>query len=353
MFHFRGRAHALDTKAGLSTGKGVSKTSSDANVASSLISILIPCFNAERWIGQAIESAIAQTYSACEVIVVDDGSSDGSLEIIRSYGDRIRYETGPHRGGNHARNRLLECARGEWLQYLDADDYLMPWKISRQVAFLSSRHPDADVVYGPVTMEYWSESGAELIERPIPEPHDEWILLARWLLPQTGAPLWRKSALLDVGGWKVDQPCCQEHELYLRLLIADKSFVYCSAGGAVYRQWSDQTVCRRDVAQVNRERLEIKRRAQECLASRNRLTPERLTALNIARFEIARNVWRYDRELAVSIHRRIKKTAQHFTLKDTPAASPSYRFAYRIIGFKRTEELADRLAGRRAKPPRR
>ena len=53
---------------------------------------------------------------------------------------------------------------------------------------------------------------------PIPEPHDPWILLARWYLPQTGASLWRKQALLDVGGWKPGQPACQEHELYLRLV---------------------------------------------------------------------------------------------------------------------------------------
>ncbi len=84
-----------------------------------LISILIPCFKAERWIAQAIESALAQTWPEKEVIVVDDGSTDGSLEVIKSFGDRIRWETGPNRGGNAARNRLLELARGEWLQYLD------------------------------------------------------------------------------------------------------------------------------------------------------------------------------------------------------------------------------------------
>ena len=60
-----------------------------------LVSILIPCYNAERWVGQAIESALAQTWPNKEVIVVDDGSTDGSRAVIESYGDRIRHEFGP------------------------------------------------------------------------------------------------------------------------------------------------------------------------------------------------------------------------------------------------------------------
>ena len=76
------------------------------------VSILIPCYNAERWIAQAIESALAQTWSEKEIIVVDDGSTDHSLEVIRQFDGRIWWETGPNRGGNVARNRLLELARG-------------------------------------------------------------------------------------------------------------------------------------------------------------------------------------------------------------------------------------------------
>ena len=153
-----------------------------------LVSILVPCFNAKQWVAQAIESALAQTWPEKEVIVVDDGSTDRSLDIIKSFGDRIRWETDRNRGANVARNRLLELARGDWLQYLDADDYLLPEKIEQQMGFLAT-NPSADIVFGPVTMEHWnnSESRRELL--PIPEPHDPWILLARWYLPQTGAVL--------------------------------------------------------------------------------------------------------------------------------------------------------------------
>ena len=121
-----------------------------------LVSILIPCYNAERWIAQAIESALAQTWAAKEVIVVDDGSTDRSLEIIQSFGDRIRSEAGKHRGGNATRNRLLELARGQWVQYLDADDYLLPEKVAHQMEFRVA-HPDANIIFGPIFLEHWSE----------------------------------------------------------------------------------------------------------------------------------------------------------------------------------------------------
>jgi glycosyltransferase involved in cell wall biosynthesis len=309
-----------------------------------LVSILIPCHNSERWVAQTVESALAQTWAEKEVIVVDDGSTDGSLEVIRSFGDRIRCETGPNRGGNAARNRLLGLARGEWLQYLDADDYLLPDKVARQMEFLAV-HPSTDVVFGPVILEHWTETGVHREELPIPEPHDPWVLLARWYLPQTGACLWRRRAILDAGGWKIDQPACQEHELYLRLLMDEKSFTYCEYAGAIYRQWGEHTVCKRDVPEVHRRRLEIEQRLEEFLRGNGMLTRARLHAVNLARFEIARREWQFNEALASEILGRIYETEQGFIPDDTPAAPHRYRIALRLLGFRRSERLAQWLRG--------
>ena len=94
-------------------------------------------------------------------------------------------------------NRLLELARGEWLQYLDADDYLLRDKVAGQIKFLAS-HPETEIVFGPVIRENWLENGVRQELQIIPEPHDPCILLARWYLPQTGSLLWRRKALLDI-----------------------------------------------------------------------------------------------------------------------------------------------------------
>lgn len=303
-----------------------------------LVSILIPCYNAERWVAEAIESALAQTWVEKEIIVVDDGSKDGSLEVIKKFGDRIRWETGPNYGGNPARNRLLKLARGEWLQYLDADDYLLPDKIAKQMAFITA-NPEVDIVFGPVTMEHCSERETRSELLPIPEPHDPWILLARWFLPQTGAPLWRRQAIVDVGGWKADQPCCQEHELYLRLLMAGKRFRYCAHNGAVYRQWGEHTVCKRDKSEVRRRRLEIEQHAEEFLRARSELTSERHWAINQARFETARSAWLEDHTEAQQIVATIRQSSPDFAPAG-PAAPKSYKFFWQCFGFRMAETIA-------------
>src|SRR6476660_3331354 len=140
-----------------------------------LVSILIPCFNAERWVSQAIASALVQTWPNKEVIVVDDGSTDGSLKVIKSFGDRIKWESGPNRGGNAARNRLLELSHGEWIQYLDADDHLLPAKIADQLA--DPKVNDADVIYSRVIQESSIDGKINHDLALSPPSQDPWCLL--------------------------------------------------------------------------------------------------------------------------------------------------------------------------------
>src|SRR5262249_52856162 len=148
---------------------------------------------------------------------------------------------------------------------------------------------------------------------------DPWLLLARWFLPGTGSPIWRKQAILDVGGWNEDQPCCQEHELYSRLLMASKRFQYCQDGGYIYRQWGNETVSKRNIREVHNRRLEIEQRVEDFLLARNHLTPSRRRAITQAKFEIARMAWHYDRVRAIEIIRSALKTDPGFDPKG-PAA---------------------------------
>ncbi len=302
------------------------------------VSILLPCYNADRWIAQAIQSALDQTYSNKEVIVIDDGSTDQSLDIIKSFGDRIYWETQLNQGGNATRNRLLELSTGEWLQYLDADDYLQPHKIERQVQHLLAI-PQADLIYSPSIFEYWQPDKTKQEILPIPEPHDPWILLARWYLPQTGSPLWRKQAILEVGRWKRNQPCCQEHELYARLLMAGKQLVYFAEAGSIYRQWSETTVCKHNKPEVFRQRLAIETKIEQFLYQSHQMTIDRLAAISQARFECARLIWQFDRPWACQVISQIKTSNPQFIPLGT-AAPEFYRLAYRWLGFTRAEQIA-------------
>jgi glycosyltransferase involved in cell wall biosynthesis len=309
-----------------------------------LVSILIPCFNAERWIAGAIESALAQSWPHKEVVVVDDGSTDGSAAIAQRFGSRIRFESQANAGANPARNRLLDLARAEWLQYLDADDYLLPDKIEAQARVVESA-PDVDVVYGPATLELWSEQKVDRSITPVPEPRDPWLLLARWQLPQTGAPLWRKRAILDAGGWTPDQPCAQEHELYLRLLMHRKRFAYHPTNGAVYRYWTTATISRRNNAETRRRRLQVLQRAEDHLRKSGELTRERMEAINATRFGAARMAWLEDRSEAHAILAAIARSDASFS-PIGPAAPPQYRILYQLLGFDGAERVASMFRAR-------
>lgn len=200
------------------------------------VAILIPAYNAAKYVGEAIDSALAQRGVEKEVIVIDDGSTDATLDEIRRFEGQIKWESGPNKGAPSARNRALALSSAPWVQYLDADDYLLPDKIAGQLRALE-QSSDADLIYGPSTIEWHKENGVETRVETISEPRDPFRLLALWQLPQTGAVLFRRDALISAGAWTEHQPCCQEHELYLRMLMNGAEILYADAGGSVYRRF--------------------------------------------------------------------------------------------------------------------
>jgi len=148
-----------------------------------------------------------------------------------------------------------------------------------------------------------------------------------------------------VGGWKRDQPCCQEHELYLRLLMGKKRFVYHASNGAVYRQWSNETLCKRDISAVHHCRLDIEQRLENHLRENNALTPGRLRAINQARFQIARMIWQYDMTRAKEVMDQVLTLDPYFSPRGA-AAPLHYKLAFHSLGFEATEKLANVVRNR-------
>ncbi|MCA9906465.1 MAG: glycosyltransferase family 2 protein, partial [Anaerolineae bacterium] len=108
----------------------------------SKVSVIIPCYNASHWIRDTIDSCLKQSYQSIEIIVVDDGSTDDSLTVIRSYGDRVKCLAGPNEGGCRARNLGFQQSEGEYVMFLDADDVIDPAAISLLVEALGSGQYD-------------------------------------------------------------------------------------------------------------------------------------------------------------------------------------------------------------------
>lgn len=302
------------------------------------VTIGIPCFNAERWLGRAIASALAQTWPDCEVIVIDDGSSDSSLAVAAGFGERIRVYRKDHRGANCARNEVLARATGEWIQYLDADDELESEKIAQQFAE-TGQGAAADVIYSPVWIETTTEGRTDRVASDTSPQRDIFAQWLAWQIPQTGGALWRRSAVESLGGWKDGQPCCQEHELYLRALKAGLRFVFAPTPHAIYRVWSDDTLCRKDPRLVVKVKTGLIDDLREWLTAQQLWTAEHERIAGRACFEMARTVARHDLDEAVAYHAGRKERG--LIRLEGPAAPRSYQLAYRTLGFAMAERLAD------------
>lgn len=186
-----------------------------------LVSVIMPFLNMERFLTESIASVVAQTYPYWELLLIDDGSSDGSAEIARSHAaadpDRIHYLThdgGGNRGASAARNLGLSRARGEYIAFLDADDVWIDTKLAEQVPLLEA-HPEAGFLYGGTLYWYsWTgrseDRGRDYVAHP--EFPDGTILEPPALLtatleqkapvPCTCSMIVRRSAIGRIGGFE-------------------------------------------------------------------------------------------------------------------------------------------------------
>ena len=137
-----------------------------------LISVMVGVYNAERYLAEAIESVFAQSYRPLELIVVDDGSDDGSGEVARSFGDALTYARQENAGNGSARNHAVRLASGQLYAFLDADDRFVPGKLERQFEILQA-DPALDMVFGHVR-EFVSpeltDAERATVRPPAPQP---------------------------------------------------------------------------------------------------------------------------------------------------------------------------------------
>jgi glycosyltransferase involved in cell wall biosynthesis len=186
-------------------------------VADPLVSVVVPAYNAARYIGAALDSALSQTYANLELVVVDDGSTDGTAAIVQGYGDRVRYVYQANARQAAARNRGVRESSGEVVAFLDADDLWLPDKLEKQIELLR-RHPEAGLIFcGLCVINAEGILGAERIGKlrgdPIPE-----ILLGKVICAGIGSTaLVRRDVLEVVGGFDPELPPCEDIDLFLRI----------------------------------------------------------------------------------------------------------------------------------------
>lgn len=172
-----------------------------------LVSIVIPTYNRARLVGDAIRSALGQSYPYREVIVSDDGSTDGTPGIVRAFGDAVRYDWQPNAGVEAARNRGASLARGDYLYFLDSDDTIRPHAVDRLVALLDA-HPEAGIAYGKAEEHDATGTVTRMFEPPYARPAGVWsgadelahLLLGNYM--PTGSLMLRRVVFDGTGGFR-------------------------------------------------------------------------------------------------------------------------------------------------------
>lgn len=192
------------------------KLGSKSEVQTGLISVVMPCFNAERYLREAVESVLNQTYPYAELIAVDDGSTDKTKTILQSFGNRVRLIEQKNLGAGPARNAGIKHSKGEFIAFLDADDYWSP-------DFLKKLH--SALVNSNAALAYcgWQNIGLEgSAGKPyIPpdyEMHDKHRVFLSSASPwPIHAALTRRHIMEEVGGFDEQWPSCEDYDLWLRI----------------------------------------------------------------------------------------------------------------------------------------
>lgn len=193
---------------------------SSENTTQSRVSVVIPLFNAARYIGQAIDSALAQSTPVHEIIVVDDGSTDSPEKALAGYKDKIRYVKTENRGAAHARNIGIAEARGEYIAFLDADDVWEREKIEKQLNALHSK--DAALVYcGRVDVDAQGSPLEEFEQSEFPQGEIFTQLIKTNHISTSSVVLVRKEVVQALGGFKELQglKVSEDFELWCRIAL--------------------------------------------------------------------------------------------------------------------------------------
>ena len=305
-----------------------------------LVSVIIPSYNAKRFLAETLDSALAQTtYPKTEIIVVDDGSTDGTVDLIRTYFGRVKAEFGPNRGASAARNKGTALASGEFIQYLDADDLLAPNAIEKRL--LALLETGADVAYSDWQRFEAGPDGSRLLGEIASRRLEDVNACAEiacatsfWAPP--AALLYRRRIVDAIGSWNERLPIIQDARFLFDAARHGASFVHVPGVTAYYRH-ANTSLSRGNqqkfVLDVYRNAIEI----QSAWESDGPLTEARKSALAGIFDYAARELFRCDMSEFADAAARYKSLSSR-RIGYVPAAHllssiMGHQLAYRLLGL--------------------
>lgn len=302
-----------------------------------LVSVVVPCYNARGYVGEAAESVFAQTHTDLELICVDDGSTDGTADFLDEVRNAsvipmkvIRLER--NSGACAARNAGLDVARGSYVQFLDSDDLLHTDKIAHQLELIEREASPVDLVTADAICD--SAGGSTYVRRV--DRRGPFFGLVGSQLGITAANLWRADAVRRVGGFNVRMRTSNEYELMFRML---------KAGARVILDPVPKTLVRRRAGSLHRTDsrdffirfLQLRRDMLAYADSDGLGTPELRRFGNDVLFTRVRRLWKHDRRTAEQMYGEMLPPR---FVPSAEVAGRRYRALLRSLGFARAQRVA-------------
>jgi glycosyltransferase involved in cell wall biosynthesis len=210
------------------------------NKVEPLVSVVIPVFNGERFLREAVQSVLAQPYSSIEIIIVDDGSTDGTATVARSLSETVRYLHQTNQGPAAARNRGIEQAQGSLIAFADADDLWPETKLALQLPYLI-RDPKIDIVLGRIQQVLWSETVNGLSEE-FAEPA---------FSVNLGSAVMRKSVFERIGLFDETMRYSEDVDWFMRARESGAAIVTIDAVSLLYRQHEQNMTRGKSTSELN------------------------------------------------------------------------------------------------------
>ncbi|MCA8913941.1 MAG: glycosyltransferase family 2 protein [Planctomycetes bacterium] len=299
-----------------------------------LISVVVPTFNREALLPATLASVFAQDYRPIEVIVADDGSTDGTRAMLKALavpeGVALHVSEADHEGASASRNRGARLSRGEFVMFLDSDDLLEPGALMTLVRTIAG----ADLAVGA-----WCDlEGGKRSEAIRREFGDDWfvdLLNHQWFA--TCATLHRRAALLRAEAWNGEVPHDDDFHFVAMLGLAGAKLASTPEVVALYRRHDSDQITRRDLAAKSHDTQRVLQRIERDLDSRDAWTSARREALAFRYFKTGRMVWYYAGDVD-----RFEELV-HEAIRVQPGFRPPknwYRWIAGLVGYPNAERVA-------------
>jgi glycosyltransferase involved in cell wall biosynthesis len=296
------------------------------------VSVIIPCYNCEAYIAECIDSVINQSYTNIEIICIDNNSKDNTFGVLerinKQENNRITIIKELKPGASIARNTGLSIAKGEWIQFLDADDILMKDKISEQVKLIS--YNEIELIVGNYSEEVDNK------RKQIVSSKDSWEGLIIGRLGYTSSNLWKRESIMNVGGWD-DIKSSQEAYLMFKLLKKNAKIMYDERFNTLKIERNKNSISKTNVKDNIIRYIELRILIWEYLKTASIINTHLLKVLKINVFDSIRILYSENNEAGVELYN--KHVKQNFKPIVSQSTSILYLMLYKLVGFKMAQKI--------------